>query len=56
MAAILPGIGEYKSSDDSEEDSTDVEEEVNGKVDLTGRQIIKKKVCDEWGSENKFSF
>jgi len=42
--AVLPGIGDYKSSDDSE-DSSEVDEEiVTGKVDLTGRQIIKKKI------------
>lgn len=45
--AVLPGIGDYKSSDDSE-DSSDVDEEiVNGRVDLTGRQIKKKKDLDE---------
>lgn len=45
--AVLPGIGDYKSSDDSEDSSEIDEELMNGKVDLTGRQIKKKIVQDE---------
>ena len=45
--AILPGIGDYKSSDESD-GSSDLDEFVGASlVDLTGRQIIKKKSCDE---------
>lgn len=44
--AILPGIGDYKSSDESG-DSSGLEDVVNDKTDLTGRSIIKKKVCSE---------
>lgn len=45
--AVLPGIGDYKSSDDSEDSSEIDEELINEKVDLTGRQIKKKVVQDE---------
>ncbi|CRL07936.1 CLUMA_CG020922, isoform A [Clunio marinus] len=41
-AAILPGIGDYKSSDDSDE-SSELDTVINDKTDLTGRQIRKKK-------------
>jgi hypothetical protein len=44
--AILPGIGDYKSSDDSD-DSSDEEVIEPGDLDLTGRQIRKKKECSE---------
>ena len=45
--AILPGIGDYKSSDESD-GSSDLDEFVGGSLmDLTGRQLIKKKSCDE---------
>lgn len=44
--AVLPGIGDYKSSD-SDASSDELEEMVSGKTDLTGRQIRKKKECDE---------
>lgn len=44
--AVLPGIGDYKSSDDSD-GSTEIEDDVGGPIDLTGRQIRKKKECDE---------
>jgi hypothetical protein len=43
--AILPGIGCYKSSDESD-GSSELEEFVSGKMDLTGRQIRKKKECE----------
>lgn len=43
--AVLPGIGDYKSSDDS--DGSSELEDSSGRMDLTGRQIRKKKECDE---------
>jgi hypothetical protein len=45
LLAVLPGIGDYKSSDDSD-GSSDLDEAVAGTMDLTGR-IRKKKECDE---------
>ena len=43
--AVLPGIGDYKSSDDSDASSDELEEVA--RTDLTGRQLIKKKAHDE---------
>lgn len=43
--AVLPGIGDYKSSDDSDASSDDDLEFTQ--TDLTGRQIIKKKSHEE---------
>lgn len=40
------GIGDYKSSDESD-GSSELDEFVSGKMDLTGRMIRKKKECDE---------
>lgn len=49
LLAVLPGIGDYQSSDDDSEGSSDeLDEIVYGKTDLTGRPMIKKKKeCDE---------
>lgn len=46
--AVLPGLGDYESSDDSD-DSSDFNEEIygDGNTDLTGRKIKRKK--DEEG-------
>lgn len=41
--AVLPGIGDYKSSDDSDASSDEELETV--RTDLTGRQLKKK--CQE---------
>lgn len=45
--AVLPGLGNYESSDDSD-DSSDFSEDVNEtrSLDLTGRKIKKKKEDD----------
>lgn len=43
--AVLPGIGDYKSSDDSDNSSSD--EEIFERTDLAGRQLKKKKDHDE---------
>jgi hypothetical protein len=45
ILAVLPGIGDYKSSDDDSDGSSEVE--FSAGMDLTGRQIRKKKECDE---------
>lgn len=42
--AVLPGIGDYKSSDDSDASSDEELEEI-ARTDLTGRQLKKK--CQE---------
>jgi hypothetical protein len=44
--AVLPGIGDYKSSD-SDASSEELDDVLHGKTDLTGRHIKKKKDCDE---------
>ncbi|XP_062129632.1 PSME3-interacting protein [Drosophila sulfurigaster albostrigata] len=45
--AILPGIGSYTESSDSEAstDTDDLDQDKNSLVDLCGRKIIKKKQC-----------
>jgi hypothetical protein len=44
--AVLPGIGDYKSSD-SDASSEELDDVLHGKTDLTGRHIKKKKDHDE---------
>lgn len=44
--AVLPGIGDYKSSDESDE-SSDALEEANSKTDLKNLIRTKKEQCDE---------
>jgi hypothetical protein len=44
--AVLPGIGNYNSSDD-DSDSSDFTEEFQTNKDLTGRKIKKKKDDDD---------
>lgn len=47
--AILPGIGSYTESSDSEAstDTDDHDHDKNSLVDLCGRKILKKKQCAE---------
>jgi hypothetical protein len=44
--AVLPGISDYKSSDENSSDSSDGYEQQLPR-DLTGRQIKRSKNCDE---------
>lgn len=43
--AVLPGLGNYESSDEDTDDSSDFSEDVaeTRNLDLTGRKIKKKK-------------
>jgi len=47
--AILPGIGSYTESSDSEasSDTDDHDHNKTSLVDLCGRKVIKKKQCAE---------
>uniref|UniRef100_A0A7G3AKU0 Putative nefa-interacting nuclear protein nip30 n=1 Tax=Lutzomyia longipalpis TaxID=7200 RepID=A0A7G3AKU0_LUTLO len=46
---VLPGIGRYDSSDESDSSYTDVEEDLSGPccMDLVGRKILKKSAEEE---------
>lgn len=51
--AILPGIGKYTESSDSEK-STDTEEEYDfSAYDWVGRKITRNK-CGEWATKNDY--
>jgi len=45
--AVLPGIGSYTESSDSEASTDEEEPDLCSRTDLCGRKIPKKKQCTE---------